>query len=150
MIIMLHHGPIPHGPIPYDPHGDLAASVRILDDLATGLREEMSVPKAVSMSSLCPGMSRDRWSDFTDFLVLRRFFWWEKWLDLWLSTGSCPRQAWRGVPHLMEGLLTLGPRWDIMLVGGLPYCKGGLDLNQSTGVSSNIKYITSSILYLHR
>ena len=68
---MLHHGPIPHGPIPYDPHGDLAASVRILDDLATGLREEMSVPKAVSMSSLCPGMSRDRWSDFTDFLALR-------------------------------------------------------------------------------
>ena len=39
------------------PHGDLAASVRILDDLATGLREEMSVPKAVSMTLLCPGMS---------------------------------------------------------------------------------------------
>ena len=50
-----------------------------------------------------------------------------------ISTGSYRWKPSMGVP------CAWGPRWDIVLVACLT--KGGLDLNQSTSVSSHVKYI---------
>ncbi|CAL1141905.1 unnamed protein product [Cladocopium goreaui] len=92
--------------------GAFTAARRILDDLATGLREEMSVPKAVSMRDYvedlfgrCKGRPADLWQTFGP-VVFQRL---EEPLPLRTAGPATPAKA-EPVSNWVQGLQFTNPK----------------------------------------